>query len=897
VSRSRRTSRLALWSAAICLAAAGGCASTQPSGIDPSGQRVFTPKPAQQARDFPADERYFDDPMNKVVWDDAAIQLEPSKPVMAPVGTEIVLVAGVVGQDGYLRTNRRLEWTIAPGGVGYFVAVQPGDFSDFLVGDFNRPRKLTATSAIGSTSRDNVRINRGSCLPEDVVMVHRGEAWISLTSPVEGTSHVTVVAPEVYGWRERLKSATVHWVDVAVQYPPPAINPAGTKHVFTTTVMRPSTQTPCERWIVRYEITGGPAAGFAPDGGMSVDVPTNAAGQASVEISQKAQLPGENAINIEVIRPADAHGADGQRFTVSRGRTSATWSAASLAVHASGPSTVGLGAVAAYKLDLVNGGDVPARGLTASVVVPIGLTYLNSTPAATVVGPQLQWNVKEIGPRSQSTIEVQFRAEKLGNATVCCEASTPNGLQGKNCATTTVVTSAAAAASPAQASPSPSPGPPLASSSPTTLGMQVRLSPDTPQPVHVGDQVKFLVSLGNYGRAPAKNAVFEAVLDPGMSHPKANSHNTVRQEFDSIVPQQPGARPTQFSITVQVTKPGQLCLTTILTAANAVARSQERSCVNVVDRGGTGLNHAAGGAAGAASATLPISLNVIAGQTNAKSGGTATVTVHLQNRSNSAVQNIVATSHCSAGLQPLQSTDGLWGWSGHASTELTWNVGNLAAGASASTMILYSCRTAGPATAVFTVKLPDGRSVEKQATIDVESSSGSSATPSPPENKPDDHASTSEKTLEKSTSEKTRTVARPALPNASADASAGASTARSPGDGLSLSVVGLANAVKVGKDLTYEIRVTNAGSAACNGVRVAATLPEGLKAIPLGSDAAGIDGQKVEFHSADLQQGDLKAFRLRVHAAQAGRYRLHVAVTASGMLQPLTQDASEIEAN
>ena len=94
----------------------------------------------------------------------------------------------------------------------------------------------------------------------------RGQGWITLTSPIEGTSHVTVVAPEVYGWDARTKSATVHFVDAVVQYPPPAINPAGTKHVFTTTVTRHSNQSPCENWLVRYEIVGGPPAGFLPSG-------------------------------------------------------------------------------------------------------------------------------------------------------------------------------------------------------------------------------------------------------------------------------------------------------------------------------------------------------------------------------------------------------------------------------------------------------------------------------------------------------------------------------------------------------------------------------------------------------------------------------------------------------
>ncbi len=265
--RSWKTDRLTIIAVAICTfcaLAVGGCSSVQSSGIDPSGEHVFTAPPPPTNYN-PAAERFFDEPMGQTPSDDVAVQLKPRE-MVAPVGSEVVLVAGVCGPDGYLRTNRRLEWTIALGSVGHFVVVEQGTALDLLLGDFNRPRKISDVYAIGSTSRSNIRLNRGACKPENVVLVLHGEGWISLTSPIEGTSNVTVMAPEVYRWDARLQSATVHWIDAQVQYPPQAINPSGGKHVLTTTVTRHSNQMPCEGWRVRYEITDGPPAGFSPDG-------------------------------------------------------------------------------------------------------------------------------------------------------------------------------------------------------------------------------------------------------------------------------------------------------------------------------------------------------------------------------------------------------------------------------------------------------------------------------------------------------------------------------------------------------------------------------------------------------------------------------------------------------
>ena len=104
---------------------------------------------------------------------------------MAPVGSEVVLIAGVGAADGFLRTNRRLEWTIPQGSVGQFVAVEQNGLIDWMLGDFNRPRKVSNAFAIGSTSRESVRLSRGACSRENDVCVLRGQGRITVTSPVE----------------------------------------------------------------------------------------------------------------------------------------------------------------------------------------------------------------------------------------------------------------------------------------------------------------------------------------------------------------------------------------------------------------------------------------------------------------------------------------------------------------------------------------------------------------------------------------------------------------------------------------------------------------------------------------------------------------------------------------
>ena len=490
--------RLTLVTLALGLLAASGCCNVSTSGIDPTGEHVFAAPPPIACSDR-SNERYFDQPLGQVPCDDVSVDLEPRGEVVAPVGSEVVLVAGVCGGDGYLRTNRRLEWSIDPSSVGQFVAVEEGTWTDLLLGDFNQPRKITNVFAIGSTGRSNIRLNRGTCRSEEAVYVLRGQGWISLTSAVEGTSRVTVFAPEVYSWDARLKSAVVHWIDAQWCLPPPAINPAGTKHVLTTAVMRQSNQSPCERWHVRYQIVGGPPAVFLPTGTPAVEVPTDAAGQASVELVQREPRHGTNSIAIQIIRPGDLPGANGQRLIVGSGATLKTWTAPDLAVKTIGPATACPGTSVTYQIQVSNPGDLAAKDVVATDAVPEGLTLMTSSPVAEVAGRQLRWRLGELGARQMRPICATFRAEKPGTIVNCCEVVAAGGLRASDCATTTVALSS----------------------------LELRIT--GPSQAAVGSNVRFEIAVTNRTAAPATGLLITDRLDPGLENPAVNQRNAIER--------------------------------------------------------------------------------------------------------------------------------------------------------------------------------------------------------------------------------------------------------------------------------------------------------------------------------------------------------------------------------
>ena len=299
---------------------------------------------------------------------------------------------------------------------------------------------------MSSTGHIYDRLTRGTPDPNDDIYVTSGQGWVSLTSPVEGDSVVTVVSPQVYNWNARHKTTTIHWLDVNWRFPPPAINPAGTTHVFTTTVTKHTTQSPSEGWLVRYTIVSGPPAGFSPDGAMSIEVPTNAAGQASAEIKEKSAVHGTNQINIEIIRPGTLPGADGKKIIIGRGSTMKTWTAAALAVKPIGPATATVGSTVTYRIEVSNAGDLPAKEVQVSNAVPDGLTYVSSNPPAESVGQVLRWRLGELGASQRRTIEVNYRAAKEGSVVNCVDVIAAGGVKVSDCATTTVTSVPAGAA-------------------------------------------------------------------------------------------------------------------------------------------------------------------------------------------------------------------------------------------------------------------------------------------------------------------------------------------------------------------------------------------------------------------------------------------------------------------
>jgi hypothetical protein len=337
---------------------------------------------------------------------------------IAPVGSEVVLIASYLGKRDRLITNEKIEWNLE--GVGSFLKFDPGSHCDPLMCDFVKAKKITERFIVTKTSRFYQTLNRGTPETRDDLHILQGQTWVSVNSLREGTTHVTAFAPSLAEWSRRTMFGVIHWVDAQWVIPVLPIASVGESRVLTVNVLRRTNGQPRQGWVVRYEILGGPAAGFGATMAQIQEVTTDISGQASVVLSQREPMGGTNTISVQIIRPSggvggqDGAGAGDKRITVGYETLRQTWGGnAGARVSIRGPEKGNIGGELPYKIIVTNNMSEKAAGVL-TLLIPPTATYIRSVPPVYASADQiLYWNI-EIPPKSTVDIDVILRQSVAG---------------------------------------------------------------------------------------------------------------------------------------------------------------------------------------------------------------------------------------------------------------------------------------------------------------------------------------------------------------------------------------------------------------------------------------------------------------------------------------------------
>ncbi len=397
-----------------------GCSIFHPSTLTPTGMIVRT-----HAK--PINTGYHGD------WDPHAVQITMNRVEdTTPVSTNQVYVATITDKNGKPLAGRRVEWMIAEGGIGDIVEIDETGISD------GRGYKVNNQYAISHTNFFDHVLDRGTDDPSDDIYIKAGQTWCVISSPLEGTTHLTAFVPAIYNWDNNKVLAVHNWYDVNWDTPETSTDATGTSNTFSTYVYRHSNGEPLQNYIVRYEILNGPSGNFHNGFGQAVEVRTDVNGIATATITQDSPVEGTNDIKVTIIRPEDIQCCN-KSVKIAQAFTQENWISPKIHVTKSAPSQVNCGEQFIIPITVSNTSTVDAHNVMVNNPLPSGLAYVSSSPAGMFTNGNVNWNLGTLPAGSQRTINLTVSANPTGRFGSYAEASADQNLSDRDFAETNVV--------------------------------------------------------------------------------------------------------------------------------------------------------------------------------------------------------------------------------------------------------------------------------------------------------------------------------------------------------------------------------------------------------------------------------------------------------------------------
>lgn len=364
-------------------------------------------------------------------WDPFAVSLEVT-PVedVNPVRTQHYLIATVRDKNGKALPNRRVEWIISEGSVGDIIEVDESGWRN------SRGYKVDNKYGVSHTNNFKHVLDLGDSDPSNDIALEPGQTWCVISSPVEGTSYVTVYCPGIYDTSKHKVFAEKHWYDVKWTFPAAATNPTGTTHTFTSNVSKYSDGSGLEGYEITYRIIDGPSGRWAESNSTVATVYSDGAGDARATLQQDTPAEGTNNIQVDIARPAN-EACCKPAVHIATGYTSKTWIGPKIAITKDCTPNAIQGETFEYVITVSNPSQVDATGVMVSDNLPSGVEYVSSTPPANG-GGSMSWSLGSIPGGGSSTIRVQVRAMQAGTYDNCASVTADQGLSAQDCCQTRV---------------------------------------------------------------------------------------------------------------------------------------------------------------------------------------------------------------------------------------------------------------------------------------------------------------------------------------------------------------------------------------------------------------------------------------------------------------------------
>lgn len=532
--------------------------------------------------------------------------------IVAPVGSEVIVMAGLCGNDGHFVIRQPIEWMLSQESVGNFVTVANGP-NQLISGVFGKgARKISTGFAMGTTSASTKRLTKGTPSPGDDQWVLKGQTWVSLTSPSEGTSFVTTVAPKAEGWDRRRSTAKIHWLDARWQMPQSVTLRNGQTHELPIKLSRGNGE-PISDWKVSYEIVSGSNVGFLPSGSQKAEINTNSLGETTVGIRQMQNGPANAQVRIQVIRPGNPFGSQ-RRLVVADQVVTVRWTAPALSIDVAGPDNVGRDAEYTYRVTVRNPGDAVARDTVLKLTgIDPNIEILSTTPKARQIGQQLEWNLGNVSPTQVPlSIDVKLKSRRAGKRKVCFSVtSIEDGI-----------------------------GPIDACLESTVAVPCIGLKINGPTAAEIGEVLNYRLRIENQCEQPISGINLVANFDSGLEYPGETS--PIQQRLTRQIKY---GEYTELEIPFTAAKAGRQCFTIDVEASDG-SKARIQQCVQVTE-------------SARPAASISINGPAIAEVSDAGNGNkTETYKIDVKNTGNTALTNVEVAVIFDTAFEPNRAQDG-----------------------------------------------------------------------------------------------------------------------------------------------------------------------------------------------------------------------------------------------
>ncbi len=781
------------------------------------------------------------------------ILLSPQR-IVAPVGGEVILMSGICGTDGYLAVGEPLEWMLTPDSVGTFIEVgndDPGTLH--RLANIEKADKVSPSFARGVTSTKKALITRGNLNPNDDVPLDKGQTWLSLSSPSEGVSRVTVLAPESDCWDQRKATATIYWIDARWQFPTPQPVLAGTPVTLSTRVTRSEGSLPARGWTVRYEMLN-PELGLFANGKTIMEATVDGSGNATVEIipargPQGNFMSGTAIVQANVVRPNGVNNDNMPDLPLGSGQIFVTWSAPQLAIRAGAPSVAPFDSPVEVVASVQNPGDQPATNVRVQVALPPGVRVTQADSFAQRTPTTVTWEIGTIPPQQQIDLFMTVAAQS------------PVRLNFVGRGDQSLYAEAAVAIDVFRPS------------------LTINVKPSSTEPTQVGDPVTFDIDVTNTGDRPLTNVELRSTGDSGMTHSQTGSRVVGQKRTEG--PLQPGQTWTAASTFIPL-ESGRRCVTVRATADGGQQASAE-SCATVLNR----------------IVPVPAVTAKISAPESMATGDTRLFRFNVSNSGQVPLRNVKIIATFDPQLQLVRATEGN-DQSRLGQFQIAWNIPEMRPAPDATANVTleaeFTATQPNPrSTMILTVASLEGARVEDKADLQIVQGAAPEPPAAPRPNLPP--------------VQPTPNVPAP-VPGIPADPRAGTNAPAAPGGpaanpnsgasggSLALTLLDRDDPVRVGQPIRYSLSVRNNSNQFDGNVGIRFRLPEGVsinrvaqRAAPSGAGFQR-EGDMIRLDDIrDIRPGETIDFDIELVGNQP--QDLEIVVEAISRLMPTSTFASQ----